>query len=94
MYLLDVQALRRAKPYIDRIFEVRKSKLGMAKLLGPSFLLRFVTKSLTVKDLERKIESMLQCSGRALPNSPAELAFDLDYLDDYEFALSHMEKRC
>jgi GTP:adenosylcobinamide-phosphate guanylyltransferase len=91
MYLLDVRALRQAKPYIDKIFEVRKSKIGMARLLGPAFLYRFITKSLTINDLEMKIESMLKCKGTAMKGCPPELAFDLDYTDDYEYALKHLE---
>jgi GTP:adenosylcobinamide-phosphate guanylyltransferase len=92
LYLLDTQALLRAKPHIDRIFAVRKSKLGMAKLLGPGFLLKFLTKKLAVPDIETKIRSLLDCSGRAIPGSAPELAFDIDYLDDYEYALTQVER--
>ncbi len=90
MYILDVQALRDSKPYIDKIFEVRKSKLGMAKLLGVGFLCKFLTKTLTVPDVERKIQSMLHCSGKAIAHSPPELAYDIDDIDDYEYAMKHL----
>jgi GTP:adenosylcobinamide-phosphate guanylyltransferase len=90
MYILDVKALRDSKPYIDQIFEVRKSKLGMAKLLGVGFLCKFLTKTLTVPDVERKIQSMLHCSGKAIMHSPPELAYDIDDLQDYEFAVAHL----
>jgi GTP:adenosylcobinamide-phosphate guanylyltransferase len=90
MYILDVQALRDAKPYIDRIFEVRKSKVGMAKLLGTGFLYKFLTKTLTVPDVEAKIQAMLHCSGKAIMHSPPELAYDIDDFSDYEYALKHI----
>ncbi len=90
MYILDVQALRDSKPYIDKIFEVRKSKLGMAKLLGTGFLFKFLTKTLTVPDVERKIQAMLHCSGKAIEHSPPELAYDIDDLPDYEYAMQHL----
>jgi GTP:adenosylcobinamide-phosphate guanylyltransferase len=90
MYILDVQALRNAKPYIDKIFEVRKSKVGMAKLLGAGFLYKFLTKTLTVPDVERKIVTMLHCSGKAVMHSPPELAYDIDDLADYEYAMKHL----
>ncbi len=92
LYLLDVEALQRAKPHIDRLFEVRKSKVGMVRVLGFKFLVKFITKTLTVRDIERKIETLLNCSGSAILNSAPELAFDIDYLDDYEYALEHAKR--
>jgi molybdopterin-guanine dinucleotide biosynthesis protein A len=93
MYLLDVKALRRAKPHIDKVFEVRKSTIGMAKLLGLRLVWKFVTKTLAVSDIERKIETMLHCTGKAIKGSPPELAYDIDYLDDYEYAVKHLESK-
>jgi len=89
-YVMDVQAFQQAMPHIERVFENRKSKLGMAKLLGPAFLIKFLTKKLTVPDIEGKIQSMLGCSGCAVLNSPPELSYDIDALDDYEYALEHL----
>lgn len=91
MYLMDAGALERAKPHIDRLFEVRKSKIGMAKLLGPAFLLKFLRKQLTIPELETKILGLLHCKGRAIADSPPELAYDIDYLDDYDFAVKHLK---
>ncbi|AIE87520.1 nucleotidyltransferase family protein [Fimbriimonas ginsengisoli] len=90
-YVMDVEAFQRALPHIEKVFDNRKSKLGMVKLLGPAFLVKFLTKQLTVPDIERKIQSMLGCSGTAVLNSPPELAFDIDALDDYEYALEHLK---
>lgn len=92
-YVVDVKAFTNALPHVEKVFANRKSKLGMAKLLGPQFLLKFLTKKLTLPDIERKIESMLGCSGSAVLNSPPELAYDIDFLDDYEYALEHINGR-
>jgi hypothetical protein len=86
-YLIDVQALENAMPQVERVFVNRKSVLGMAKLLGPKFLFKFLVKSLNVPDVEAKIESMLNCTGRAVPDAPTELAYDIDDVEDYEYAL-------
>jgi GTP:adenosylcobinamide-phosphate guanylyltransferase len=91
MYLFDVAALQAARPHMERIFEVRKSKIGMARLLGPKFLVKFLTKSLTVEDVEKKITGLLHCTGKAIQNSAPELAYDIDYLDDYEYAVQHVK---
>lgn len=86
-YLIDAEALERSMPQIEKVFAQRKSKLGMAKLLGPVFAYRFLTKSLTVPQIEAKIQSMLGCSGAAVRGAPPELAYDIDDLEDYSFAL-------
>jgi len=92
-YVVDVKAFQRALPHIEKVFQNRKSKVGMVKLLGPTFLVKFLTKTLTVPDIEKKIESMLGCSGCAVLNSPPELSYDIDALDDYEFAMEQLNAK-
>ena len=89
-YLIDAGALQSAMPQIEKVFQNRKSVPGMAKLLGPKFLFKFVTKTLTVPDVENKIVSMLGCSGAAIRNAPTALAYDIDDLEDYEYALTRV----
>jgi GTP:adenosylcobinamide-phosphate guanylyltransferase len=89
-YVMDVEALKKAKPHIDRVFENRKSKVGMARLLGPGFVLKWLTKRLTLVDVEAKIMSVLGCSGAAITGSAPELAFDIDYAEDWEYAVNHV----
>lgn len=62
----------------------------MAKLLGPGFVLKWLTKRLTLVDVEAKIMNVLGCSGAAVTGSAPELAFDIDYKDDYDYAVSHV----
>lgn len=86
MFLMNAKKLPEIRPAIQRVFEQRKSKLGMAKLLGPVFVLKWLRKSLTIPDLERKIVSMLGCSGKAVVGAPVELSYDIDDLEDYRYA--------
>ena len=85
-YLASSQGLRRARPHIEKVFENRKSKMGIARMLGPNFVLKWLTKKLTVADVERKVQALLDCSAVAVPDSPPELAFDIDYREDYRYA--------
>lgn len=87
VYLIDVKALEGSMPRIEKVFENRKSVLGMAKLLGPVFLMKFLFKTLTIPDVEAKIVSMLGCSGAAIPNAPVEFAYDIDDFEDYDYAM-------
>lgn len=90
-FLIDVGSLESAMPQIERVFKNRKSVVGMARLLGPRFLFKFMMKSLSVPDLEVKIQSMLGCTGAAIRSAPTELAYDIDDLTDYEYAKAHFE---
>lgn len=85
-FLIDAEALERSMPQIKRVFAQRKSKLGMARLLGPAFVLGLLRKTLTVPQIEAKIQAMLGCSGAAVRGAPPELAYDIDDLEDYAYA--------
>ena len=87
VYLMDVAALEKAMPHLEKVFKVRKSKLGMAKLLGVSFLIRFIRKTLTVPIVEAKLKQILGCSGAPVLNCAPELAYDIDDFEDYEYAM-------
>jgi GTP:adenosylcobinamide-phosphate guanylyltransferase len=92
-YLMDVRALQSSMPQIEEVFENRKSVPKMAKQLGPKFLFKLLTKTLTVSDVETKIQSMLGCSGAAIRNAPTELAYDIDDLEDYEYATKQVGRK-
>jgi len=66
---------------------------GMAMLLGPKFVWDYLNKKLTVTDIEKKITQMVKINGTAVPGSPPELAFDIDYLEDYHYALGIFKAR-
>lgn len=89
-YVMDVKAFQNAMPHLERVFAVRKSKIGMIKLLGPMFLVKYLTKTLTLRDVERKITSLLQCSGSPVQGAPAELAYDIDDFEDYSYAVTRI----
>jgi len=90
MYLMDVAAMQRIKPAIDRVFENRKSRFGMARMLGPKFVAKYLLKTLTVRDVEAKIMAMLGCTGKAILGCPPEMAYDIDFQDDYDYAVKQL----
>lgn len=91
MFMMNAVKLPEIRPAIQKVFDQRKSKIGMAKMLGPAFVLKWLTKSLTIPDLERKIVAMLGCTGKAVVGAPVELSYDIDYLDDYDYAVKLVE---
>ena len=87
-YLATPKGLFTGIEHIEKVFENRKSKLGLARMLGPKFVYGYLTHNLTVNDVEMKVKDLLKCAAVAIPGSPAELAFDIDYIDDYHYALN------
>jgi GTP:adenosylcobinamide-phosphate guanylyltransferase len=88
-FLLDPLAVRRNYTRIQQVFDARKSEMAMARLLGPLFILRYLTKRLRVEDIERRCTEILNCRGIAVRNAPPELAADIDTIEDYRHAVAH-----
>ncbi len=86
-FLLDPQAIINHKPSIERVFEARKSQIKMARLLGPLFILRLLTRQLRVEDIAKKCEQILGCSGDVVLGAAPELAYDIDLREEYHYAL-------
>ncbi|HMS54517.1 MAG TPA: NTP transferase domain-containing protein [Fimbriimonadaceae bacterium] len=89
-YLATASGLQTAVHHINLVFKNRKSKLGMARLLGLGFVFKYLTKSLSVQDVEGKAKHLLGIEGVAVRGVPPELAYDIDDLDDYHYALSNL----
>lgn len=85
--LVDPAALVRNRSAIERAFATRRSRLGMARLLGPSFVLRFLTRRLTVAHIEHRCQGILGCTGRGIRACAPELGLDIDYPEDYRYAI-------
>ena len=93
MFLMEPNALQKSRPYIERVIEQRKSKMGMAKLLGPVFVAKWLSKQMTLADVEKKIQSMLHISGSAVLGVPPELAYDIDDQVDYDYAIGLIKQK-
>lgn len=92
MYEVSVRGFRTALTHIEEVFNRRKSKLGIARMLGFKFVWDYLNKKLTVPDIEAKITELLRVRGKAVPGSPPELAYDIDYIEDYQYAMSFKAK--
>lgn len=85
-FLVNPEALISNRRMIESVFAARKSQLAMARLLGPLFIWRFLTRRLTVAHIEQRALGLLGATGRGIPGCPPELALDIDRLEDYRYA--------
>jgi hypothetical protein len=88
-FLLNPQAILDNRALIERVFAARKNPFAMARLLGPRFIARYLTRQLTVAHIEQRSLGLLGCTGRGIRGCSPELAFDIDRARDYIYALEH-----
>ena len=93
VFLMTIRSLKIAMDHMEKVFEARKSKLRMAKLLGLKFVWDYLNKKLTVSSVEQKVMELLRVRGRAVPGSPPEMAYDIDFIEDYQYVLSSLKAR-
>ena len=70
--------VERCGPLLLALFQQRKSKIGMARIFGISFLAKFAMGVLTVEQLVKRAEELLDCRCAAVDLPFAECGFDVD----------------
>jgi CTP:molybdopterin cytidylyltransferase MocA len=88
-FVLAPWAAGRVQALATKFFDARKSLPKLAMLLGPMMCLRFLTKRLTIADLEDYGRRRLGFAVSALRGCDPGLCYDVDTLADYEYALAH-----
>lgn len=77
MYLLP-QLVRRNRDLGQRLFETRKSAVGMARVIGAPFMFKYLTGRLRVDDVERKMGQLLGAKCSAIYTRHASIGADVD----------------
>ena len=91
-FLVNPEAIRANRDRIEQAFAVRRSQIGMTRLLGIGFIVRLLTRTLSVAHIEARCTDMLGCSVKGVPDSSPELAFDLDNIREYRYAAKALAK--
>jgi hypothetical protein len=89
---LNAPALQKSRPHIEQAFAARKSQVAMARLLGPVFIVRFLFKRLTVAHILERCQRVLGCTGAPIRSCAPELAYDIDEVPEYRYALQQVNK--
>lgn len=89
VFRLEVDALLRNREHLERITAARKSQMAMVRLFGVGFILKFLTRRLTVPDLEQRCAEILRCRGMAVRDCAPELAYDIDTAAEWRYAREH-----
>ena len=90
VFFIASEAIEPLRSWATRFFAARKSKLAMARLLGPGLLLRYVLGTLTIGAIETKAEKTLGLPVAAIRDCDPEICFDVDTLDEYRYACERL----
>jgi len=76
-----------------RLVKLRKSPLALSSLIGWKFILKLITRRLTIKEAEEKFSNLLNVNGRAVVSPYPEIGIDVDKPSDLQLVSSVIEKR-
>lgn len=89
IYLVKPDVFMKVLPDLEKMIANRKSIPKMASLLGFGFLWKILTRSITIPEIVTKVESIVGAKVHLVEGGPAEFAFDVDDIPDYEYALAN-----
>jgi GTP:adenosylcobinamide-phosphate guanylyltransferase len=86
VFWIPAGAARVVETQAMRFFDARKSVPRMALLLGPVLSLQFALRRLTIAGLEKHARRRLGVPAVAIRGASPDLAYDIDTIDEYEYA--------
>lgn len=78
MMLLSPQLVRSNRELGQRLFDARKSPVAMARVLGVPFIFKYLSGTLRVADVERKMEQLVGGKCAAIYTHHASIGADVD----------------
>lgn len=84
IFIVDKESLIKNRDIGQRMFVFRKNPFKMARLLGLGFILKYILRLLTIKEVENKASQILNCRMRAVITDHASLGVDVDKQEDVD----------
>lgn len=82
--LADRRSLVNQLSLLDEAYTLRKSPLRLLRLIGLRLLLKHLTIGLSIKDLERRVSTIIGGNARAIITPYPEIGVDVDKHEDLE----------
>lgn len=88
LFLLNPAVFERCAENGQKLISLRKSPISLCRLLGLTFVIKFLTRSLTIREAEEKVSRLLGgIKGVVVISQHPEVGVDVDKPGDYELAL-------
>ena len=92
IFLVRTESALRSLPKAKEFISMRKKPLKLAGILGISFILRLITRTLTIRAAEVRVSQILGLRAVAIISPHAEIGVDVDKPEDLELARSVIKK--
>lgn len=87
LFLINPAVVKRCVENGQKIIALRKSPLRLCRLLGVGFVVKFLLRSLTLAEAEKKVSQLLGIKGVVVVSEFPEVGVDVDKPGDLELAL-------
>lgn len=88
--MVDSDCIEGAAEQGKKLVTLRKSPFRLANYLGWFFLLRLLTRRLTIVDLEKRVSSMLNLKAKAIISQYPQIGTDVDKDSDIDIAEDYL----
>ncbi|MCL5037635.1 MAG: nucleotidyltransferase family protein [Chloroflexi bacterium] len=92
LFLFSKSAFNKIGDLVHRLMEARKSPMKMAGIIGFKTLMKLLFGGLNIAALENWASDLIGAKAGAIQSPYAEVAFNIDKLEQYEYARNVMEK--
>lgn len=83
IFLINPQIIAPCAQKGQEMVDLRKSPFKLAKLLGLPFIAKFLTKTLSLPEVERKVSNLLHIRGKVIVTGYPEIGVDVDKPSDF-----------
>jgi len=84
VFLIKAKTIKELLPKTETFLAYRKKPWKLARILGLSFVIRFIIGSLTIDQLERRVMDLFGIKGKAIISDYPEIGTDVDKPSDLE----------
>jgi len=92
MLLIDPTLVQKKREFISQVIRNRKSPFMIARILGLNIIFKYIFKKLSVKDIEDRVEKILEMKGLAIITPYPEIKFDIDLPEHVDIARKFLKK--
>ncbi len=90
IFLINPKKVPRCAAKVEEFVRLRKKPLELCRLVGFSFLIKFLLRSLSIKEAETRVSALLDITGYAVICPYPEVGLDVDKPGDLEMVKNYL----
>lgn len=90
LFFVKSEVLLRNMPLIEKVYASRKSPLKLVGILGFGFLLKLLSRTLRIRDIETRTSLIIGAEGKIIITRYAEIGIDADKPADISLIETHL----